>query len=190
MMTRCCFAIAPKAPPTPVGDAPVVGALAGLIGTWTGGGHGQYPTIEPFDYLETVTFGVVAGKPFVTYVQRTSDPDTGTPMHSESGYLRNPAPGQLELVIAQPTGVTEVHTGQLTTGQLTTGELTTGDGSDLMLDLATTAVVCTPSAKDVTAVERTWRLIGDTLTYQVSMAAVGQPMTLHLQATLERAVTS
>jgi len=39
-------------------------------------------------------------------------------------------------------------------------------------------------------VERQWRLAGDTLTYEVSMAAVGQPMTLHLRATLERVVTS
>lgn len=189
MTTRCCFAIAPKAPPTPVvdtpvgsalvGGAPVGGALAGLVGAWTGVGHGQYPTIDPFDYLETVTFGVVTGKPFMTYVQRTSDPTTATPMHSESGYLRNPGPGKLELVVAQPTGVTEVHTGRLTT-----------DGDDLVLDLATTSVVCTPSAKEVTAVERQWRLTGDELTYEVSMAAVGQPMTLHLQATLERTVTS
>jgi hypothetical protein len=174
MMTRCCFAIAPRAPRTAVADT-----LTGLVGTWSGGGHGQYPTIEPFDYLESVTFGTVTGKPFVTYSQRTTDPASGAPMHSESGYLRTPAPGRVELVVAQPTGVTEVHTGELT-----------GADHDLIITVATTSVVCTPTAKEVTAVERQWRLAGDTLTYEVSMAAVGQPMTLHLRATLERVVTS
>jgi hypothetical protein len=158
-----------------VDDLTGLDGLTGLLGTWTGSGHGDYPTIEPFDYVETATFGVVAAKPFVTYSQRTAHPVTGAPMHSESGYLRNPTPGGLELVVAQPTGITEVHTGVLTC-----------NGDDLVLDLATTAVMRTPSAKEVTSVERRWRVIGDVLTYEVSMAAVGQPMTLHLRATLER----
>jgi hypothetical protein len=174
MTTRCCFVTAPRVPPTPVVN-PDIGDLAGLVGTWTGSGHGDYPTIDPFDYLETATFGVVPGKPFVTYAQRTSHPESGAAMHSESGYVRSPARGRLELVVAQPTGITEVHTGDLSV-----------DGDDLTLTLATTAVVCTPTAKDVTAVERRWRLRGDTLSYEVSMAAVGQPMALHLRAHLER----
>lgn len=161
----------------------MVDALAGMIGTWTGSGTGQYPTIAPFGYEETVTFGLVTGKPFVTYTQRTSDPTTNAPMHSESGYLRHPAVGQIELVVSQPTGVTEVHTGTITTDDTT-------DDTTTVLKLSTMSVACTPTAKEVTAVERTWRLRGDLLSYEVFMAAVGQPMTLHLQATLERTVTS
>ena len=165
----------------------MVDALAGLIGTWTGSGTGQYPTIAPFGYVETVTFGSITGKPFVTYTQRTSDPTTNAPMHSESGYLRHPAVGQIELVVSQPTGVTEVHTGTITTHGTTHG---TTDSTTTVLTLRAMSVACTPTAKEVTAVERTWRLRGDLLSYEVSMAAVGQPLTLHLQTTLERTVTS
>lgn len=156
-----------------------------LAGTWTGEGEGDYPTITPFTYRETVTIAEVPGKPFLTYAQRTSHPDTGTPMHAEVGYLRlppaddadeDPATSQrVELTIAQPTGVTECHAGTL--------ELT---DAGTVIDLTTTSVGCTPSAKEVTSVRRRLVFDGDVLTYELWMAAVGQPDTLHLRAELHR----
>ena len=83
---------------------PAVAVLAPLLGSWSGRGSGEYPTIEPFGYTETVTIGH-AGKPFLTYTQRTRS-DDGLPLHAETGYLRVPSPGRIEFVIAHPTGVT------------------------------------------------------------------------------------
>lgn len=152
---------------------PGITSLAPLLGTWAGGGHGDYPTIGPFDYLEEVTFGHV-GKPFLTYSQRTRSP-AGAPLHAEVGYLRMPAPGRVELVLAHPSGITEIDEGTVAV-----------DGTELLIEIASAVVGLTGSAKSVTALARSIRVRGDELTYTVAMAAVGQPLQHHLSATLHR----
>jgi hypothetical protein len=151
-----------------------LGWLEQLIGNWSGEGHGIYPTIESFDYRETVTFADPMVKPFVAYLQRTSHAVDDRPLHTETGYLRW-VEGAPEWVISSPTGVTEVHTGELTVFP---------DGVDLSFHTAT--VACTPSAKPVESVSRILRVRGDELEYELHMAAMGQPHQLHLRATLRR----
>jgi hypothetical protein len=149
---------------------PDVKQLSFLLGTWAGEGHGQYPTIEGFDYQEEISFWHV-GKPFLAYAQRTWSPEDERPLHGESGYWRAAPGGRLEVVLAHPTGIVEVEQGSL-------------DGTDL--ELASVAIARSTTAKEVTAVERIVRVRGDSLAYRVRMAAVGQPMTHHLAAELRR----
>ena len=153
---------------------PSVAALAPLLGVWAGQGSGEYPTIESFGYSEEVTFGHL-GKPFLSYVQRTRASDDGRPLHGEVGYLRVPSPDRVELVLAHPTGVTEIEEGTLTVR-----------GTTIEMDLVATTIGRTASAKEVTALGRSIRVDGDELTYTVYMGAVGQPLQQHLTATLHR----
>ena len=146
--------------------------LAFLLGEWVGEGEGSYPSdIRDFSYREEVRFWH-GGKPVLLYTQRTTDRDDGAPLHTEMGYWRPLPEGRVEVVISHPTG----H-----------AELSLGSVADGVVDLASTSVVATSTAKEVTAVERTYRVTGDELTSTLAMAAVGHPMTHHLAATLTRA---
>jgi hypothetical protein len=153
---------------------PDVAVLAPLLGTWEGTGAGEYPTIDDFSYLESITFSHV-GKPFLAYTQRTRHPDTGLPMHAEAGYLRVPVPGSIEIVMAQPTGLAEIYE----------GAVVGGDGP-LVIDVRSISIGSTRTAKQVAITERTISVTGDDLRYTFRMAAVGQPLTHHLSATLRR----
>lgn len=155
---------------------PDIAVLAPLLGVWAGQGAGAYPTIEPFAYLEEVSFGHV-GKPFLSYTQRTKAADDGRPMHAEVGYLRAPSPGRIELVLAHPTGVAEIAEGTLSVEQ-----------GVIEIELEATNIGRTGSAKEVTALGRSLRVNGDELTYTLRMGAVGQPLQDHLTATLHRKI--
>ena len=152
---------------------PGIAVLAPLLGTWIGAGAGEYPTIDPFGYLEEVTFGHT-GKPFLTYLQRTKA-DDGRPLHTETGYLRVPSAGRIEFVVVHPTGVTEIDEGTLS-----------ADGGDLDIEVDSTSVGLTRSAKEVTALSRSIHVTGDRLSYTLLMGAVGVPLVRHLAATLCR----
>lgn len=143
---------------------------ASLLGTWEGEGHGEYPTITPFDYRDRWEFTEI-GKPFVQFVERTWNA-AGQPMHTESGYLRCVAPGVVELVASLPTGQAETGRGAVV-------------GSPLRIDTDAT-VQNTDTAKQVNRIVRRFAVDGDRLTYRMDMAAVGQGLTLHLTATLHR----
>jgi hypothetical protein len=153
---------------------PGVAVLAPLLGTWAGQGAGEYPTIEPFGYLEEVTFGHV-GKPFLVYGQRTKASDDGRPLHAETGYLRVPSEGRVELVLAHPTGITEIQEGTLEVS-----------GTTLTMELHATSIGRTASAKEVSALGRSIRIEGGQLTYTLRLGAVGQPLQHHLAATLHK----
>lgn len=157
---------------------PQLAQVAHLVGTWSGRGHGEYPTIESFDYVETITFSHV-GKPFLAYSQRTRrllpDGSPAEPLHAESGYWRFPAPGAVEIVLSHPTGITEIEQ----------GAVTASDGVT-RFEMSSTQIGLSDTAKSVTRLARTITVQGDTFEYRLAMAAVGEPLQHHLAATLLR----
>ena len=149
---------------------PVCAPLAFLLGTWQGTGAGVYPTIEDFSYAEEISFTHV-GKPFVAYVQKTRDAGTGLPLHAEAGYLRPRGDGRLELLLVQPSGIAEMLEGRV-------------EGRDIQM--ASTAVVGTGSAKPVTATERRFWLDGEVLHASMAMAAMGLELQNHVVSELHQ----
>jgi uncharacterized protein YceH (UPF0502 family) len=165
---------APPAPPTPVAE-PIHGPLGALAGVWAGPGQGRYPTIEGFAYAERLEVVPIPGKPRLAWRVTTRAADDGRGLHAESGFLRLADDGGVEMVLATGAGLVEVSTG-----------VVEADGVVVEVVLSSESVAGTPTAKSVTATERTYRVDGGTLTYEIAMAAVGHPLTPHLTATLTR----
>ena len=155
-----------------LGGEDLVGPLRFLVGTWRGTGTGFYPTIEPFEYEEELTFSDV-GKPYVVFQQRTWVLRDGErrPSHMEFAFWRPQPDGSLEIVSTHANGVTEVAIGHV-------------DGSGI--HAASVAIARSPAAKEVTALERDIVVEGDRLRYDLGMAAVGVDLTQHLHAELRR----
>ena len=81
----------------------------------------------------------------------------------------------MEFILAHPTGITEVDEGTLSI-----------EAGALVIDVSSTSVGRSGSAKEVSALRRVIRVDGDELRYSLAMAAVGLPLQHHLSATLHR----
>jgi len=148
--------------------------IAWLIGRWEGAGVGGYPTIESFQFGQEITFGH-NGKPYLIYTSRSWALDaTGMPsrpLAMESGFWR-PQPGnKVEVMLAHPTGITEIYLGEVT---------------GTKIEMTTDLVARTESAKEVRAGHRLYGMAGADLAWAYDMAAVGKPMQPHLSAQLKR----
>lgn len=162
----------------PITVRPVIGAdlpaaaacLAPLVGRWAGQGKGLWPAHPVFRFREEVTF-TATGKAFLTYQQRTYALDDGRGLHVECGYLRAVGGQQVEFLIVQPTGFTEIHTGTMTPHGL----------SLQLADLSPS-----PSALPVTDLHRSIAVDGEVLTYVLRLAMHREPLADHLSGRLLR----
>ncbi|TMK87872.1 MAG: FABP family protein [Actinobacteria bacterium] len=138
-----------------------------------GEGKGFYSTVAPFEYGEEIRVWHI-GKPVLAFTQRTWSLDDGRPLHGEAGFWRMAGPGSVELVVAHPNGHAEVAEGRL-------------EGTSI--SVASISLTRTSTAKQVDAIERDIRVDGEIMTYELRMAAVGQPLDGHLQAELRLGAT-
>ena len=147
-----------------------------LEGTWTGEGHGGYPTIISFDYRETLIF-TRRDERALAYEQRTEKRFDGQNewlvSHWENGFLRVLENGELELVNAQSGGRLEVLVGKATE-----------QAGIIHIDLVSKTILNDPR---LVSSARRFELEEDTLRYQMEMQTnkVGQ-MTQHLKIALQR----
>jgi hypothetical protein len=148
--------------------------MAFLLGQWHGNGHGDYPTIDKFEFGQEVAF-THDGRPFLHYFSRTwlldADGNEVRPLALETGFFRAKPDGVLEVVLVHPTGFAEIYYGSV-------------EGAKI--ELATDAVARTESAKEYVGGHRLYGLVEGDLLWTFDMAAVGQPIQPHIGARLRR----
>lgn len=152
---------------------PDIAPLGFLLGSWMGEGKGFYSTISAFEYGEELRVSHV-GKPVLAFTQRTWSLEDGRPLHSETGFWRLVDATRVELVVAHPNGHAEVAEGEL---------------RGTSISVASISMSPTSTAKRVDSIERDIRVDGETMTYDLRMAAMGRPLDGHLQAELRLGAT-
>jgi len=146
-----------------------------LEGTWKGKGRGQFPTVNSFDYRETLTF-TRRDEKTLAYEQRAQKRYDGQSewleSHWENGFIRILENSELELTSAQ-IGRTEVLAGSI-------------ESMDAILRIHFVSKTITNDPRMISSA-RTFELEGNTLRYEMEMqtTAVDQS-TKHLAVTLQR----
>ena len=153
---------------------PDCGPVAWMLGRWGGRGHGDYPTIEPYQYGQELVF-THDGRPFLHYFSRSWVVDeNGERLREgaqETGFLRCRPEGKVELLLTHNTGFVEIWYG-------------TAEGGKL--ELATDAVARTDTAKEYVGGKRLYGNVEGDLLYAFDMAAMGQALQPHTWARLVR----
>ena len=148
--------------------------VAFLLGHWQGNGHGDYPTIEKFEFGQEIAF-THDGRPFLHYLSRAwmldEDGNRVRPLAVETGFVRPQPASEVEWLMTHPTGFVEIYHGKV-------------EGAKI--ELTTDTVVRTATAKEYTAGHRLYGLVEGDLLWTFDMAAMGQPLQPHISARLQR----
>ncbi len=150
--------------------------LAWLLGRWAGNGHGEYETIESFQFGQELIFQQ-DGRPFIHYMSRAwlidEQGNTIREAAQETGFIRPQPDGTIEMLLAHNTGFVETWIGELHPEQPRFG-------------LTTDAVVRTATAKEYTGGKRLYGYVNGDLLYAFDMAAMGKELQPHTHAQLKR----
>jgi hypothetical protein len=155
---------------------PLTARLAWLIGRWVGNGHGEYPTIDKFQFGQEVVFQQ-DGRPFIHYFSRAwivdADGEFVREAAQETGFLRPQEDGTLEMVMCHNTGFAEIWTGEIHPDQP-------------RFEIVTDAVARTATAKEYVGGKRLYGYVNGDLLYAFDMAAMRQELQPHTYAQLVR----
>ena len=136
--------------------------MAWLLGTWQGNGHGDYPTIDPFQFGQELIF-THDGRPFFHYLARAwivdEDGEKVRDAALETGFLR--CRPRARSSCCWPTTPASPRSG-------------TARPRAAKLEIVTDAVVRTERAKEVRAGKRLYGNVEGDLLYAYDMAAMGQ----------------
>ena len=150
--------------------------LAWLLGTWAGNGHGEYPTIEDFQFGQEVLFQQ-DGRPFIHFMSRSwivdADGNHVREAAQETGFIRPKPDRVLEVVMAHNTGFVEIWHGELHAEQP-------------RFEIVSDAVARTATAKEYAGGKRLYGYVEGDLLYAFDMAAMGQELQPHTHARLTR----
>lgn len=153
---------------------PDLAPLAWLIGRWEGAGVVGYPTIESRHFGQEVEVSH-DGRPFLSWRSQAWLLDASGNKErvsaTEVGFFRPLPGGEVELLLAHPTGILEMYAGTTQPAKI---------------ELSTDTVVRSPAAKEYTAARRLYGLVSSNLMWVMDMAAVGQPLQSHVSAELKR----
>lgn len=148
--------------------------LAWLVGRWEGAGVVGYPTIESVHFGQEVEV-THDGRPFLEWQSRTWLLDEAgakvRPLATEVGFWRPVEEGQVELLLAHPSGIVELYF---------------GTAEPAKIALRTDGVLRSPHAKEYNAASRLYGLVNSNLMWAMDMAAVGQSLQSHVSAELKR----
>lgn len=123
----------------------VLSVLAWLEGIWITDepAVGIFPTIKPFNYYDEINITSI-GQPLFNYIAQSWHPETGMPMHRETGFLQViPGTNKIILSLIDNIGIFTVEQGEL-------------NGDSKMIDLKSTNITITdaspPSLSTLTGV--------------------------------------
>jgi hypothetical protein len=149
--------------------------LAWLIGRWEGVGLVGYPGVEEAQFGQAVDV-THDGRDFLQWESRSwyLDAETGErtkPFAVESGFWRPLPGGEVELLLAHPTGVLELYYGPVEPARV---------------QLKTDGVLRSPTAGEYNAATRMYGLVESQLFWALDVAAGGHELQNHSSARLKR----
>src|SRR6476659_5284421 len=149
--------------------------LAWLIGRWEGAGVVGYPTIESAHFGQEIEV-THDGRGVLKWESKAwiLDSENGAkvrPAAVESGCWRPLENGEVELLLAHPTGILQLYYSKIEPAKI---------------QLKTDGVLRAPGAKEYNAATRMYGLVDSNLLWVMDMAAVGQELQSHVSATLKR----